>query len=374
MKEMIRKRFAVRAFDVRNVAWWLFVVLGVAGVTVLALTFTRAVEVFPVAFWTAVVLSFPLAWAWWLLLRIPQLWARISRSGALAALAWGALVAPTLYALHANGALLTASAQRGSISFAQSWGPALVAPLTEETGKAFAIVAVLLLSRQSLRTPMDGALIAAFSAVGFTVTEDVIYAINIASLNLGENEVISTLLIYLVRAVIFGAVTHVVFSALVGAGIGWIVTARTRSRVPVGLALIGAGAAAHGLWNSPLLASWWARLAYVVLVPFAMWLLLHRIRRHEHAWFLRTLSAPDALGAIPPGLVASVGGTWWKRRAIRASVTRAYGDGALPYQRRVEAALSDLADAIAAGDGKDAARIRSAIESWTEGQAATKAT
>lgn len=361
MKGLARKRFAVRIVDAKNLAWWFFALAVVVGVFVLVTSFAPGVATFPTAFVCALVLSVPFVLAWWLLLRIPQLWARISRSGAIAAILWGGIVAPALFALPANGALLTAIAQHLSISVAHDWGPALVAPVTEETGKAFAVVIVMLLSRQSLRTPMDSALLAAFSAVGFSMTEDVIYAINIASLNLGENEVVSTLVIYLARAVIFGLATHVVFSGLVGAGIGWIATVRSRSRIPVGLALIAAGPAAHWLWNSPLLGSWWYRLAYLVLIPFAMWLLLHRIRRHEHREFLSVLGVPGVLDGIDPAYLATVKATWWQRRAYRSSVVRAYGPGALAAQRWLEAALSDMADAVAAGDHQTAAHIKDAI-------------
>ena len=64
---------------------------------------------------------------------------------------------------------------------------------------------------------MDAALLGAFSAVGFTATEDVLYGLNIAYLNLGENQVISTTVIYAVRAIVFGPVSHIVFSSAVGA-------------------------------------------------------------------------------------------------------------------------------------------------------------
>ncbi len=361
MKELTRKRFGV-GFAPRRAGWWLLLVASVLGAVMMVWALLPGAKEFPVAAGTGLVFSIPLVIGWWWLLRMPQLWSRISRSGALWAMAWGGLVATGIYALPSNGALFTVFGQRAGIDAAQQWGAALIAPLTEETGKALGIVMVLLAAGQRLRTPMDAALLGAFSAVGFTAIEDVLYGINIAYINLGENEVISTTVVYIARAIIFGPVSHIVFSACVGAGVGVLAVGRRRGKVPVGLALIALGAGLHGLWNSPLLGELWTRLVYLVVVPFVMWALLRYLRTEEHRWFLQVLAKPGALGAVPASYVGAVGATWWKRRAYREGVVKAFGAGALAPQRALEADLTDLADAVDVGDETAAAAIRVGLE------------
>ena len=362
MKHLTRRRFPVPVFAPRRLGWWLLVLSSIGGLAVFALAIADSIPVFPYAFVTALVLSVPLVGAWMLLLRIPQLWARISTSGAVAAMLWGGGAAVGLYALPANGAILELLAQYRGVEFASTWGAAIAAPLTEETAKAFAVGLVVLASGQRLRTPMDAALIAGYSAVGFTATEDILYSLNVAWLNLGEGPVVSTLVIYLVRAVIFGLVAHVVFSALVGAGIGWISLGKGlglgAARIPAGLAMIGAGYGLHWLWNSPILVELWARFAYVFAVPFLMWWLLYAVRKLEHAWFERTLAEPGVMRGLDPALPGIVKRSWFARHRYRGDVAKAWGWQAREYQIQAEALLTDLADAASAGDQRAVERFR----------------
>jgi RsiW-degrading membrane proteinase PrsW (M82 family) len=361
MRELTRQRFGVGIAPARA-GWWLLVLASAIGAGMTAWNLIPGAQTFPTAAVTSLALTVPLVIGWWWLLRMPQLWSRVSRSGAVAAMVWGAFAAAGIYALPSNAALITVVGQRLGIDAAQDWGAALVAPLTEETGKAFGIVVVLLAAGQRLRTPMDAALLGAFSAVGFTATEDILYAFNIAYLNLGENEAVSTTVIYFARAVMFGPVSHIVFSAAIGAGIGVLAVGRRRGRVPVGLALIALGLGLHGLWNSPLLGSLWARLAYLIVVPFVMWALLRYVRTEEHRWFTEVLGRKGALGAIPASYLGAVPATWWRRRAYRESVVRTFGRGAMAAQRSLEADLTDLADAVDMGDDAAAARVRGRLE------------
>ena len=361
MRELTRRRFQV-GFAPKRAGWWFLVVACVVGAAMAGWALLPGARTFPVAALVGLVFTAPLIVGWWWLLRLPQLWSRISDSGAVAAMAWGAFAAAGIVALPANGALIAVMGQRAGIGAAQEWGAALIAPMTEETGKALGIVVILLAAGQRLRTPMDAALLGAFCGVGFTATEDVLYGINIAYLNLGENEVISTTVVYVARAVIFGPVSHIVFSAAIGAGLGVLAVGRRRGRVATGIALVGLGAGLHGLWNSPLLGPVWTRLLYLAVVPFIMWAVLRYLRSEEHLWFAEMLARPGALGAVPSGYVATVGATWWKRRAYRAGVVRSFGAGAMAAQRALEADLTDLADAVDVGDSADAARIRKALE------------
>ncbi|NYI40480.1 PrsW family intramembrane metalloprotease [Demequina lutea] len=361
MRELARRRFAV-TFAPRRVGWWLLIAASLVGAGMAVSALLPGARVFPVAAVMGLVFTAPLLLGWWLLLRLPQLWFRVSGSGAIAAMAWGAFAAAGIYALPANSALITVLGQHLGIDAAQQWGAALIAPLTEETGKAFGIVVVLLAAGQRLRTPMDAALLGAFCAVGFTATEDMLYGLNIAYLNLGENQVISTTVIYAARAIVFGPVSHIVFSSVVGAGIGVLAVGRRRGRIPMGIALITLGAGLHGLWNSPWLGAVWTRVVYLVVVPFVVWAVLRYLRTEEHRWFTEVLGRPGALGAVPATYVGTVGATWWKRRAYRKGVVEAFGEEALELQRVLEAELTDLAEAVDTGDDESSARIRRSLE------------
>jgi len=361
VKELTRRRFAVPIFAPGRVAWWALVAALLWGAAQVWGGLGIGVIDFPAAAVTGLLLG-ALVWlAWWLLLRIPQLWGRVARSASWTAALWGALVAAGAYALPANGAMITLLAQHVSVDLAQAWGAAIAAPLTEETGKALAILAVVLVARERLRTPMDAALLAGFAGLGFTVTEDILYGFNIAYLSFGEDPVASTLIVFFMRAVLFASVS-VVFSALVGAGVGFWITDRGRLRFPVGLALVVAGPLLHMLWNSPLLVALPARLAFLVAVPLLVWAAIRLVRGAEHRWFERTLAAPGALGRIPVTYVDAVKRSWWKRRSYRNDVARTFGSQALAAQRRLEAELTDLADAVAAGDQGAAAQLRQGLE------------
>ena len=361
MRELARRRFAV-GFAPSRAGWWLLVASSIVGAGMAVWALLPGARMFPVAAVMGLVFTPPLVAGWWWLLRLPQLWSRISGSGAIAAMAWGACAAAGISALPANSALITVFGQHMGIDAAQQWGAALIAPFTEETSKALGIVVVLLAAGQRLRTPMDAALLGAFSAVGFTATEDVLYGLNVAYLNLGENEVISTTAVYAVRAIVFGPVSHIVFSSLVGAGIGVLAVGRRRGKIPTGIALIVLGAGLHGLWNSPLLDAIWTRAVYLLVVPFVMWVALRYVRSEEHRWFLQVLGRPGALGAVPATYLTTVGATWWKRRAYRSSVVKTFGTGALAPQRVLEAELTDLADAVDVGDEAAADALRASLE------------
>lgn len=362
MRELTRARFALDRGVPRRLGWWLFLVASGIGAYGIWKGLSPGWRDFPMVGPTALVFTVPLAVAWWWLLRIPQLWGRIANSAAITAIAWGALVAAGIYALQSNASLIAVLGQRTSIDTAQAWGAALVAPLTEETGKAMGIGVVLLIVGQRLRTPMDGALLGAFAGVGFTLTEDVLYAFNIAYLNLGENEIVSTTVVYFARAVLFGAASHAAFAGFVGAGIGFLAVGRSRGRVPLGLSLIALGVILHALWNSPLLEPLWLRGLYLMAIPLIGWWVLRVVRSAEYLWFRQVLSAPGVLGAIPSEYLGSVRPTWWQRRRYRASVARAYGRAALAQQRAVEAGLTDLADAVDVGDEAAAAALRARLE------------
>ena len=190
-------------------------------------------------------------------------------------------------------------------------------------------------------------------------------SVNIAQLNLGENQWLSTLVIYFLRGGLFGLASHVLMSAVVGAGIGYLMAGRAPAgpdgetvklrRPLLGIGLIALGYVLHFTWNSPIDIG--PRFLYQAIVPFVVWWVLWGVRRAEARWFRATLAAPGALADLPPAWIDAVKHSWFARQRFRASIVRAYGPAAGTLQRRLEARLSDLADAVASGDKVDAERL-----------------
>ena len=147
MKEIARRSATVRLWNPGNPGWWLLVVFTAAGAWVLATGLAPAFQRFAVTGALAVLLSAPMFVLVWFLVKGMQIVTRPARSAALAAVIWGAVVATGVFALNANGAVILLLAQHVSLDFANEWGAAIAAPLTEETGKLLGVVAESQLDR-----------------------------------------------------------------------------------------------------------------------------------------------------------------------------------------------------------------------------------
>lgn len=353
MKEIASVTMPLRWWQPRNPGWWALTAMLVAGAVVLALAVGPAMIRFPVATAIAVVLSGIIVLVAALLIRPLEIVTRIGVRAAVAATLWGALVATAIYALSANAAIITMLAQHVSVEFADAWGAAIAAPLTEETGKLLGVAAVVIAGRGWLRGPMDGFILGAWVGLGFSVVEDLLYGYTMTVLTFEENEAFATMLSYILRAGLFWPISHIVFSAIAGAGLGFLCgrpAARHRGGAVTCLVL---AYGLHALWNSPLLPSVPLRMLVAAAVPFLVWLVVHQSRRAEYRWY-RVAIAPEVdAGHVPARYADMLAPTLWSRLRHRRRVVRAYGTGARQPQRDLEAALVDVADAAdaAAADG-----------------------
>lgn len=156
-----------------------------------------------------------------------------------------AILVPLFPAL---GDLVAQGASPGQALFA-FYGPVIQAPFTEELCKAVPVVVMFLFVRRHFDGPIDGFVIAGFSAAGFAYTENILY--------FGRQlmEVGDASFIFFLRGVM-SPLAHVIFTA-VGVGLAMGFAARRSSRLwglvalPVGLAV---SMLLHALWNS---ASFW---------------------------------------------------------------------------------------------------------------------
>jgi RsiW-degrading membrane proteinase PrsW (M82 family) len=168
-----------------------------------------------------------------------------------AALVWGAVAATTLAAI-ANGGWGLVVARVGGPEFSARWTAALTAPLVEETLKGVGVVLIYLIARDEVDDMMDGFVYGALVGLGFAVVEDVFYFMSVFG-----GQPTGVLRGFVLRVLASGLYSHVLYTGLVGMGIGYVVS--RRSAVPLARRLwICAGFSAlavfgHFLWNSPLL-------------------------------------------------------------------------------------------------------------------------
>lgn len=168
-----------------------------------------------------------------------------------AALVWGGVAATTLAAI-ANGGWGLVVARVGGPDFAARWTAALTAPVVEETLKGLGVVLIYLIARDEVDDMMDGFVYGALCGLGFAVVEDVFYFMSVFG-----GQPAGVLRGFLLRVLASGLYSHVLYTGLVGMGIGYVVSRRATAprarhlRICAGLYALAVFG--HFLWNSPWL-------------------------------------------------------------------------------------------------------------------------
>ena len=169
----------------------------------------------------------------------------------LAAVVWGGVAATTLAAV-ANAGWGLVVARVGGPEFAARWTASLTAPLVEETMKGLGVVLIFLIARDEIDDMMDGFVYGAVCGLGFAIVEDVFYFMGVFG---GQPS--GVLHGFFVRVVASGLYSHVLYTGLVGMGIGYLVSRREttplRRRMWVCAGFCALAVLGHFLWNSPLL-------------------------------------------------------------------------------------------------------------------------
>ncbi len=317
--------------QVRQPAFWLFLILFVvAGLTILTEQL-RYLEFFPSGWIFSVALLalyvVPVGIAIWLL----DLYEREPISLVLAAFVWGGVIATGL-AVTINTSLIEVLAKLFGPSFAQSWGVAIVPPPIEETLKYLGVVTIFLIARNEIDDVLDGFVYGAVVGLGFAAVENVQYFIQAVANSGGADQIGPVLGMFFLRSLLIGAYMHVMWTGLTGAGLAYFVTRLDQPRqrrlvVAVGLFL--AGVVAHMLWNSPLLNGLLTDIGGIVLfglikgLPFLAFLIFLVILagRRERRWFA-TLTEHDVGGdVLTQQELTELGGLrsrWAARRRVRA--------------------------------------------------------
>ncbi len=334
-------------FQIERPAFWLFVGLLVATGFV-TWSQQRVFQQLSPSGWA-------LSWALVLIYALPagalvyvlDLYERQPPSVLIAALAWGGVVATTL-AGYANEGWGLVVSRVGGPAFAARWTAALTAPIVEEALKGLGVVVIYLVVREEIDDAMDGFVYGAMVGLGFAVVEDVFYFMAVFG-----GKPAGVWRGFFLRMVANGLYSHVLYTGLVGMGIGYAVerggrTSRGRKAVVLaGLATVAV--VAHFVWNSPFLdlfpAQPWhgADLFQILfatsvkglpLLGFVV-LALALARRREHRWLAGMLEGETDGGGISTEEL-DVLASPHRRRRVRRDMRRRAGSRAAAVLHRLQ--------------------------------------
>ena len=189
----------------------------------------------------------------------------------IAAFLWGGGVAVFFAGMFNELSFMSFANLSGSDTAGAVFRSVVGAPLGEELLKALGVIAIVMLRRNNVSSPVDGLVYGGFSAAGFLVVEDFTYFVN----STFNGTLPQT---YFIR-VFLGVFGHVMYTSCTGWAIGWAVT-RTRSLgVGCGVVTLGylIGVTMHGTWNgsAAIVSSdgQWFVLYGVIQIPlFCAWL------------------------------------------------------------------------------------------------------
>ncbi|MEP7060093.1 MAG: PrsW family intramembrane metalloprotease [Actinomycetota bacterium] len=341
-------------FQTRRPAFWLFVVLFVVTGTV-TWSEQRLFQQLSITGWA-------LSWGLVLLYALPvcaliyvlDLYEREPPSVLAAALLWGAVIATTL-AGYANEGWGLVVSRVGGPAFAARWTAALTAPVVEEALKGLGVVVIYLVVREEIDDAMDGFVYGALVGLGFAVVEDVFYFMAVFG-----GRPARVFQGFFLRVVAGGLYSHVLYTGLVGMGIGYAVERRTAAPIRRKALVLGALAAtamaAHFVWNSPFLdlfpsEPWrgldWLQvilatsvkgLPFLGFVVLALWL----ARRRERRWLTGVLAAETDDGGVSTEELEVLAHPR-RRRAVRREMRRRAGSRAASVLHRFQREQVNLA-------------------------------
>jgi len=352
---------AFRLRQPHNPAFWLYV----GAVALGAVHFANQVTNVGHQFMTAIVTSSLL----WALYCVPWVWflhhrdrfGRETRKLALVAFAWGGLAATWLMALPGNAAMLSIFSKLFDGESAQALGPAFVAPLVEESSKGVGVVMLVLLASRHIRTSYDGFILGAYVGLGFQVFEDWLYGVNASVTAFGFDQAQHSLMIFVQRGGIGGLVSHTLYTALVGAGVGAWVELRGQPLGPRLLRTVGPIAAAlvaHGVWDFAAFSGVSAVGTVVAGFSVAMVGITYRwTNRQLRPWISDLLSPEVDAGLVTDEELTAMTGSPKDRRAYVKSARHEHGKEAGKATRHVLDAELDLVEALGDSRGQDSDEV-----------------
>jgi RsiW-degrading membrane proteinase PrsW (M82 family) len=338
---------AFRLIQVHNPAFWLYAWLVINGAFVYIQGFSTA-AVRPSAFVIAIVLEVLFTLPFWWFITKRDRFDREPAKLAVVGFLWGGLVATWLMAAPANGAILSLWSKVVSVDFATSWGPALTAPFTEETSKYAGLVVLVLLSHRHIRSAYDGMILGAFVGLGFQVFENVQYIVSGIETNYNQNPAQHAVQVFFLRSVT-GLWSHAVYSAIAGAGLGYFVGAKHKSRgrrfaVAIGMLLLAM--VVHSCLDAAVAQPGLIALSPIVTLT-AVVLTWRFATRGERQWIATLLHDEVANGVLSQAELDVVAGDGKASKHYIAGIKKANGKAAAKRAEHVIDAAYDLAAAHA---------------------------
>jgi protease PrsW len=347
-----------RLVQPRNLAFWVYCALVIAGAYVLSGQISIAAAAYSGALASGIVAFGLLAIAYLLFIRYEDRYTTVPPGLAVAGFVWGFVAATGAFALLANGAVIDLYAKIFGASFAFDWGPALAAPIDEELAKGAGVLLLLTVAPRLIRSPFDGLILGAFVGLGFQISEDISYAwIGAANSFNDVGAAWSTIIVRTLASI----PSHWMYTAIFGAGLVWFVG---RPDVParrgLGAALMLTAMLMHGVWDASgaiagnSVFGWIVPLMVAtVLISVFVWI-YNTTQPIEREW-MRELMAPEvALGVVSPDELNALAGT-------RSTLKSYVGSQADPRTaKRVLAAERALAHQIARDGGAETPAVQRA--------------
>jgi RsiW-degrading membrane proteinase PrsW (M82 family) len=352
-----------KLFQPRNLAFWTYALLVATGTLIVIQSYVvPGLKAFDQVLVLATLLFGLYTVPFWLFLQHEDRFGSVPGKLAAAAFVFGGTASVGAMALYANEAVRSLWAKGVSQSFAFDWSAALTAPFIEEVSKASGLILLILLAPRLIRTPFDGLILGAFLGLGFQVVEDVGYALSTAGSSFGADQLHTSQSTITVR-VVLGIASHWAYSAIVGAGLIYLIGRRPQfePRRLVGVGLILLAFVYHGLWDAqsaltngrgllaPILL-----IGLVFLILFTVYLVHRATVQPERDW-MKELMAPETVdGVITDQELAALSGSRKDRKSyIKSTNNRADRKRA----RQLIVAAGDLAHQLARARGENTPEV-----------------
>jgi protease PrsW len=356
-----------RVVEPRNLAFWVYCALVVAGAYVLSGQISIAAAAYSGALISGIVAFGLLAVVYLWFIHYEDRYTTVPRGLAATGFVWGFVAATGAFALNANDAVMSLYAKSFGASFAFDWGAALAAPIDEELAKGAGVLLLLTLAPKLIRSPFDGLILGAFVGLGFQISEDISYAWIGAANAFGDVGVAwQTIVVRTLSSI----PSHWMYTGIFGAGLIWFVG---RPDVParrgLGAGLMLTAMLMHSLWDGSAAIAGASVLGWIVpltvasvLISVFVWI-YDNTQPIEREW-MRELMAPEVeLGVITPAELDALAGT-------RSTLRRFINTQPNPHTaRHVLEAETDLAHQIARDGGAETAAVQQARAAVTQARA-----
>jgi protease PrsW len=342
----------------RNLAFWVYCVLVIAGAYVLWGQVSIAAAAYSEALFSGVIAFGLLAIAYLLFINYEDRYTTVPPGLAAAGFVWGFVAATGAFALYANGAWTDLYGKWFGASFAFDWGAALAAPIDEELAKGAGVLLLLTLATKLIRSPFDGLILGAFIGLGFQISEDISYAWIGSANSFGDIGVaFSTIIVRTLASI----PSHWMYTGIFGAGLVWFVgRPNFPPRRQLGLGLMLTAMLMHGLWDasgalagSSVIGGLTPVIVASILISTFFW--IYRNTEPIEGEWMHELMAPEVEnGVVSPAELEALSGS----RTVLKAFIKLQPD---PVRaKNVLDAETALAHQIARDNGADTAAVQKA--------------